>query len=265
LGQGSLPAVQNHPVSGSNAEQVYDTDGNILQAIDDALLARLLLPLLTRLASAGTPLTITELGAGTGRNTVKLLEHSSTTSIAHINALDLSPAMLSRAQERCETYLSANPRLTSPKLSFYEFNALDPEDFPEVRSVNGRADVILSTLVLEHLPLSTFFSSARSFLKSASLSAGYLVLTNMHAEMGRLGQAGFVDELTGRKIRGTSYVYEVDEVLAEGRRYGFVLEGDVVERAVAENDVGEGRLLGERGRKWIDVKVWFGMVMRLEG
>ncbi len=87
----------------------------------------------------------------------------------------------------------------------------------------------------------------------------------MHAEMGRLGQAGFVDELTGRKIRGTSYVYEVDEVLAEGRRYGFVLEGDVVERAVAENDVGEGRLLGERGRKWIDVKVWFGMVMRLEG
>jgi hypothetical protein len=74
-----------------------------------------------------------------------------------------------------------------------------------------------------------------------------------------------VDEETGEKIRGDSYNYEVEEVVAEGKKWGFVLEGSVAEREVREEDIGEGRLLGPRGRKWIGVRVWFGMVMRFDG
>lgn len=39
--------------------------------------------------------------------------------------------------------------------------------------------------------------------------------------------------------------------------------GEMRERAVEEQDVGDGKLLGPRGKKWIGVKVWFGCVMRL--
>lgn len=84
----------------------------------------------------------------------------------------------------------------------------------------------------------------------------------MHAEMGRMSQAGFVDEETGAKVRGDSFVYEVREAVEEAERVGFKLVGEPVERGVGVEDVGPKRVLGERGRKWIGVKCWFGVVLR---
>ena len=168
------------------------------------------------------------------------------------------------ARQRCEKFASTLPTNTGgaafPKVEFSEFDALHPANFPEVEGLEGKADVVLSTLVLEHLPLSVFFETAKRFLKK---EGGYFVLTNMHAEMGRKGQAGFVDEGTGEKVRGDSFVYEICEVLDAGKRRGFEVVGQVGERAVEEGDIGKGKLLGKRGVKWIGVKCWFGFVMRL--
>jgi len=253
--------------------KVYDTDGNILQALDDVLLPDLLTQLYTHLqtksvqTNSSSPLTITELGAGTGRNTVKLLAPSPSIPISRINALDLSPGMLDVARQRCAKFLETHATTLAevPKIDFYEFDALNPADFPEVKDLEGKADVVLSTLVLEHLPIDVFFRSVKSLLKKNG--KGWLILTNMHAEMGRISQAGFVDEETGEKIRGGSYNYEVEEVVAEAKKFCFALEGSVGEREVREEDIGpgEGRVLGPRGRKWIGVRVWFGMVLRFDG
>jgi hypothetical protein len=171
--------------------------------------------------------------------------------------------MLRVARTRCDDALKSNSSAMGslPELSFNEFDALHPAKFPLVAPLLGTADLVLSTLVLEHLPLSQFFRAVKGLLKPGP---GYLVLTNMHADMGRRGQAGFVDEATGEKIRGDSYVYEVQEVLEEGRKWGFDLEGPVFERGVGEEDVGDGRLLGPRGKKWIGCMCWFGFVMKLE-
>jgi len=178
--------------------------------------------------------------------------------------------MLSIARQRCSTYLSSNASPKSgPKVPQLEFNddALHPSNFPQVASLEGKAeDLVLSTLVLEHLPLDSFFQAVKSVLRKSG--AAYLVLTNMHAEMGRKGQAGFVDEEKGIKVRGESYNYEIDEVLGEGRKWGFTLEGQVGERSVQAADVGSDGsigLLGERGKKWIGIKVWFGFIMKLVG
>jgi hypothetical protein len=92
---------------------------------------------------------------------------------------------------------------------------------------------------------------------------GVLVITNMHSEMGDISQAGFVDGVTGEKVRGISFSHKIEEVAGEGRKWGFAVVGEIGERDVREEDIGEGRLLGERGRKWIGVRVWFGCVMRL--
>lgn len=243
----------------ANSPQVYDIDGNILMALDDLLLPPLLSQAFSQLP-ASSPLTVSELGAGTGRNTIKLFSPSFPL-IARINALDLSLGMLSLAQTRCKAALQSSSGSRVPELSFYEFDALHPEKYPQVAPLSQTADVILSTLVIEHLPLPVFFQAVKELLKPG----GYLIVTNMHAEMGRRGQAGFVDEATGEKVRGLSYAHEIADVLEEGKRNGFMLEGDVGQRAVREEDVGEGRLLGPRGKKWIGCICWFGFVMRLEG
>ncbi|CZR62851.1 uncharacterized protein PAC_12748 [Phialocephala subalpina] len=241
--------------------KVYDTDGNILQAIDDALLPPLL-DQAFQLLSSSSPISITELGCGTGRNTAKLLLPSLTTivPIKSITALDLSEGMLSVAKQRCESLLASTASTATsapPTLNFHVFDALSPSDL----GVEGSADLVLSTLVLEHLPIDTFFKAASSFLKPN----GVLVVTNMHADMGRISQAGFVDPESGEKVRGTSFVYEIQEVLDEGRKWGFEVLGSVGEREVGEKDIGEGKLLGPRGKKWVGVDVWFGLVMSLSG
>lgn len=164
--------------------------------------------------------------------------------------------MLVLAKDRCSAFASSDPATLGTPVSFYEFDALQPSSFPKVKELEEKADLVLSTLVLEHLPLNVFFSTARKLLKPG----GVLVLTNMHAEMGRRSQAGFLDD-DGQKVQGASYVYEVGEVVEAGKEEGFEMVGGVGERRVGQEDLERG-VVGERGRKWVGCLVWFGCVMR---
>ena len=88
---------------------------------------------------------------------------------------------------------------------------------------------------------------------------GVFLLTNMHADMGALSQAGFQDPVSGDKIRPTSYAHQVSDVLNGARMAGFEPIQDIVERAVQADTASR---LGPRAKKWIGVKVWFGMLLR---
>lgn len=239
--------------------QIYDTDGNILQKVDDIHLPALLNQALSLSPNTiNSPITVTELGAGTGRNTLKLLSPPYTSRIGKINALDLSPKMLEIAQSRLSSASTSSPKEAKLEIDFQVFDALNPawDNLP------GKADIVLSTLVLEHLPISVFFETVRKLLKK---EGGVLVLTNMHQEMGLQTQAGFqsVDEEgKGIKVRGESYVYSVNEVEDEAKRWGMEVVGKVEEVGVKEEDE-EG--LGVRAGKWRGVKVWFGVVLRAAG
>ncbi|KAG9231832.1 S-adenosyl-L-methionine-dependent methyltransferase [Amylocarpus encephaloides] len=238
--------------------EVYDTDGNILQAIDDLLLPDLLSQALPLLPSDGS-ITITELGCGTGRNTVKLLLLPGP-KISTINALDLSPQMLDIARGRCEAILSKATEGVGVR--FHVFNALNTTIPTEVSQLKAQADLVLSTLVLEHLPVATFFKACASFLQPG----GILIVTNMHAEMGRRSQAGFMDTDGVTKVQGESFNYETEEVFEVGRRFGFVVvgEGGMWERGIGEEDIAS-EVVGGRGAKWVGCKVWFGGVFRFSG
>jgi hypothetical protein len=119
------------------------------------------------------------------------------------------------------------------------------------------ADGVISTLVLEHLPLNVFFETASKFLKKG----GYLLLTNMHEEMGKRSKAGFLDVETGKKLQGESFVYSIEEMVQEAERQGFQVDGNVNERDIDEADI---ELVGERGHKWLGCKVWFGCILRYD-
>lgn len=121
-----------------------------------------------------------------------------------------------------------------------------------------KADAILSTLVLEHIPLAEFFATVSRLL----VPGGNLLLTNMHPDMGRLSQAGFVDPRTGCKIRGESFVHGISETVQEATNWGFEVVGEVKEVMVEKGMVDE---LGRRAEKWVGMKVWFGGVWRFVG
>ncbi|KAH8816807.1 S-adenosyl-L-methionine-dependent methyltransferase [Xylogone sp. PMI_703] len=236
--------------------QVYDIDGNILQAIDD-LYIRGLLKQAFDLCNKPGQLTIFELGCGTGRNTAKLLEDSFVSRLSHIYAVDFSSAMLAVAKERCGIALEKLDPGFRPSIEFHQYDATSLNQLEMVEQV----DLVISTLVLEHLPLDIFFDRARKFLKKDG--KGVLLVTNMHPEMGKRSRAGFLDEKSGQKVQGFSYAHEVGDVIEAARASGFELYGEVKERAVTADDIGEGKALGPRGYKWIGCNVWFSFLLRL--
>ncbi|KAF3037206.1 hypothetical protein E8E12_003723 [Didymella heteroderae] len=234
---------------------VYDTDGNMLQSIDDDELNTLLPSLLDQVASKSGPvINVLDLGCGTGRNTARLLSHPWPADKS-INAtgLDFSTGMLSLARRKLAPLADAR--------SNTEFRLEHCDPFPTSQPFSPTTlalppqNLVISTLVLEHISLSNFFTTISSLLAPD----GTALVTNMHSEMGSRSQAGFVNA-EGVKVRGESYVYTLAETVQSAEGAGLrVLQAR--ERSVAEGDVRSG-VVGKRGVKWVGCKVWFGVVVR---
>lgn len=255
---------------------VYDADGNILQSVDDVELQSLL-PELQRLVVDNLPgqgtLRLIDLGCGTGRNTSKLLQMQWPTGLrVQITGYDASRGMLDVAQTKLDAAHLAmgSPANLTYRLTQHDF--LDPADafappvFPSGPEEGVRADALISTLVIEHFPLQPFFGIVSALMRVG----GLILLTNMHEEMGKVSQAGFErkNEDTGEvvKVRGCSWVHKASEVVEAARVQGLELvesEGTASVREVAvTNEMVESGIVSQRGSKWIDKKVWFGMVLR---
>jgi len=223
---------------------VYDTDGNFLQALDTIQMRSLLPWALTLLESTNParPWKLVDLGCGTGRNTAALLEVRD----SEVIGLDVSPGMLEVAKQRFKDGVGSG-RL--------QLQVLDMIEQSVPSSLTTWADAIVSTLVIEHIPADIFFRQVSQMLKPG----GILLLTNMHAEMGGISQAGFIDPQTGEKIRPASYAHTVPDVEAEAGKYGLEVIEKIQEVCVERDMVSQ---LGERSVKWIGVKVWFGGILR---
>ena len=236
----------------------YDTDNNILQAVDDIYMQDLVPAfaekvLSTPRADTSSATTLLDLGCGTGRNTCKLQQYQWSRPVA-IEGWDASEAMLKIAWEKYRTVV--NDGLSGRK-KMAEFRCVD---FAGVEMLDkadkGRFNGIISTLVLEHLPLSKFFETLAWLLHDN----GYALISNMHSDMGARTQAGFKDE-GGRRMMGTSYVHDVEETVAAARKAGLEIVGEVKEKEVDKKMVQNGTV-SERGIKWIGVRVWYGVLLR---
>lgn len=228
--------------------EVYDTDGNFLQALD-TIEMKTLLPTLLKQIRLPKPWKLVDLGCGTGRNTLSLLRNPT----SNIVGLELSPKMLEVACSRVDRELEGIEE--EERARSVELELFDMIRQPHPPDCATEAEAVMSTLVLEHIPLDVFFKTVSQILKIG----GVLLVTNMHSQMGKISQAGFVDPKSGKKIRPMSYAHTTDDVVTEARKQGFELEGDVLERGVTE---ASSSGLGGRAKKWIGVMVWYGMIFR---
>ncbi|KAK2823857.1 hypothetical protein FQN49_007547, partial [Arthroderma sp. PD_2] len=195
--------------------EIYDTDGNFLQALDTLEMKTLLPTFLSLSKTQPGSAKYIDLGCGTGRNTLPLAQHAAEAAIV---GLDPSSGMLELARKR-------TAGIDRVKLELYDMLA---STGPPACALE--ADGIISTLVLEHVPMKDFFSAVTSILKPG----GVLLVTNMHSEMGGISQAGFTDPETGMKISGTSYAHSAEEVVAEAAQFGLELVGEMKEVTVDE-------------------------------
>jgi predicted TPR repeat methyltransferase len=212
---------------------------------------------------------LVDMGCGTGRNTLQLLDtvcRDAPESNIQIIGVDASNGMLDIARQRTNTFLT--PPNIQVKLAPLDLLAdIDSPSNAQTRDLIRDADGMISTLVLEHIPIDTFFGTAASILRSGA----YFLVSNMHADMGKRSQAGFVDSATGKKVRPSrSYAHELEQILAEAERCGFEVvqlptakaagtEG-VIEREVTPDMV---ERLGPRSRKYLGVcSVWLGVCFR---
>ncbi|KAI1198064.1 cyclopropane-fatty-acyl-phospholipid synthase [Nemania serpens] len=235
--------------------KIYDSDGNFLQALDDIEL-KTLFPRFVASITKPKPWRVVDLGCGTGRNTALLLSLPETEVIA----LDASKGMLDVARTRLNVPNAACQGQINLRLDVFDMLATSA---PPPSVAPYTADAVISTLVVEHVPLPAFFAHVSQLLRPG----GVLLLTNMHSEMGGISQAGFVDTLTGEKIRPTSYAHTVEDVVIEARRCGLEVEGGgegegILERAVDEDMVEK---LGLRSSKWVGITCWFGGIFRKAG
>lgn len=274
-------AVTNAQLYDTWAE-TYDTDGNVLQAVDDLELETLL-PEFVRLVrrnSAGSgsesrKSRILDFGCGTGRNTVKLLQlpwadDQGRGMEVDVHGWDASDAMLALARQKCSAAMATSTSTASSTTrQNVKLVALEQVDFssPSAISTDRHTsfDAIISTLVLEHLPLDTFFSTLATLLKPG----GYALVTNMHPDMGRSTRAGYKTE-SGERVKGESWVHGVGESVGAATGVGLEVvdiggagNGGVglKEREVDEEMIKRG-LVGNRGKKWVGKRVWYGFVVR---
>ncbi|KAF2190206.1 S-adenosyl-L-methionine-dependent methyltransferase [Zopfia rhizophila CBS 207.26] len=246
---------------------VYDTDGNILQAIDDLELSTLLPEFLTLVLQSATSnpvqdLRIIDLGCGTGRNTAKVLsyEYPKKGPKVQVTALDFSQGMLDVAGKKLgemswvrqvEPRISLELQRTDCFPTVSNPSASPIPDVKDPSKVNG----VLSTLVLEHIPLKDYFATLASLVERN----GYALVTNMHSEMGNISQAGFVNE-RGVKVRGKSFAHTPMETAEEARGAGFEVLS-VKERRMGKSDIETG-IVSQRGMKWVGIYVWYGLLLR---
>lgn len=280
--------------------EIYDSDGNVLQAIDDYELETLL-PVFIEWVEDGhghgdgdageeeagkKTIEIVDLGCGTGRNTLKLMQASrwrSGGSTVKVLAIDASSGMLDIARRKIHDDASRDrqpppnpPETWTVKVDFlcHDFlDSTDPEKVPihlppigenPDQRVERKFNGLISTLVLEHFPLSPFFQALSSLLRPG----GVALVTNMHPDMGLQSQAGFTsqdEEGKDIKIRGRSWIHGINETIEAAGECGFEIVGGGVRECAVSGDMVRDGVVGKRGEKWVGVKVWYGFIVRKSG
>ncbi|KAJ2916249.1 hypothetical protein MD484_g4168, partial [Candolleomyces efflorescens] len=244
----------------------YDTDGNILPMVDDLVFNARVVPLLLSSSSSG-PKRVLEIGCGTGRNTVKIKQNLPLGST--IYAIDVSEGMMAEAKKKIHEMGYGASSSSTPSSGFtisvitdVQWALLDVQSQrAELNALVGEGDpvdIVISTLVLEHVGLDAFFSAVGAHLKVG----GWAWISSMHPFIGANTGAGYRRSEDGTKVHGVSYNYEIQEVMDAAKVHGLKVEGEVVEAGVGDDEKEAVAKFGARAKKAVGWKIFVGFLFR---
>ena len=75
---------------------------------------------------------------------------------------------------------------------------------------------LVSALAIAHFTLPEFFGATSKLLKSGA----FLLASNMHPNLLRIGHGSIVDKKTGNLLLGASNIYSVEDVQKEAPEVG---------------------------------------------
>ncbi|KAJ2932133.1 hypothetical protein H1R20_g4956, partial [Candolleomyces eurysporus] len=244
----------------------YDTDGNILPMVDDLVFNERIVPLLLS-SSASGPKRVLEIGCGTGRNTVKIKQNLPLGST--IYAIDVSEGMMAEAQKKIHEMGYGASSSSTPSSGFticvitdVQWALIDVQtqrlELTALIGENDPVDIVISTLVLEHVGLDTFFSAVTAHLKVG----GWAWISTMHPFIGANTGAGYRRSEDGVKVHGVSYNYEIQEVVDAAKVHGLEVDGEIVEAGVGDDEQEAVAKFGQRAKKAVGWKIFAGFLFR---
>ncbi len=138
-----------------------------------------------------------EIGCGTGKNTVWLVEKAK-----HIMAVDLSEEMLAKAREKVQ----------SGKVNFIQADITKPWSF-----ANKKFDLVTFSLVLEHIEdLGPVFEKAASVLRSG----GFMYIGELHPFKQYSGSKARFETENGVQVV-TCFNHHISEFVQAAKKHGF--------------------------------------------
>jgi ubiquinone/menaquinone biosynthesis C-methylase UbiE len=138
-----------------------------------------------------------EIGCGTGKNTVWLMEKANL-----VTAVDLSEEMLARAREK----------ISSPKVEFVQADITKPWSF-----ATAAYDLVSFSLVLEHIEdLGAVFEKAASALQSG----GHMYIGELHPFKQYTGSKARFETESGLQVV-TCFNHHISEFLQQAIKHGF--------------------------------------------
>ncbi|CAF3051914.1 unnamed protein product [Rotaria socialis] len=227
----------------------YDSDGNVLQLLDDIVFEEIAQPRLNSIHNSNMRQICCELGCGTGRNTVKLLNAG-----WFVIAVDVSTCMMQKAQVRVA-------QLEEQHKSSVDWIIHDLNGDNELSINDSSVDTVISTLVLEHITsLEQFFKTIYRILKKNNDSWAFI--TTLHPNMYQAGsQASFViDNVTGDKLYGISFDHSIQHIIEAANKTSLMLI-KYFEKGVDNEE--HARNLGPRAKKWIGRNIHASFLFKL--
>lgn len=171
--------------------QQYDSNENKTRDLEARSLRETLAPL--------TFAHCLEIGCGTGKNTVWLVEKAAT-----VTAVDLSEEMLSKAKEK----------ITGSNVSFVQADIMQPWTF-----ATGAYDLVGFSLVLEHIEeLQPVFANAAAVLNPG----GYLYLSELHPFKQYNGSKARFETAKGTQVV-TCFNHHISDFISAAKTTGFEL------------------------------------------
>ncbi|CAF1153336.1 unnamed protein product [Rotaria sordida] len=229
----------------------YDSDGNILQLLDNVAFEEIAQPLLNSINRDSTKQICCELGCGTGRNTTKIL-HTGWSIIA----VDISTCMMKKAQERVKQL--EEQHMSSVSWIIHDLN----NDNNELLINDSSVDAVISTLVIEHIKsIERFFKTIYRILKKNNYS--WVFITAMHPNMYQAGsQAGFtIDKITGDKLCGISFDHSIEHIIEIATKTCLKLI-KYTEKGVENEE--HATNLGIRAKKWMGINIHASFLFKIQ-